>query len=86
MVYRIEIKSKIPDSRNLVMLNKIKALGFGENIQEVKIVDVYTLNSNFNDEEVAKIAEISDDVVKGRTSYYYEADAKKVIGKLKKNK
>jgi len=32
-----------------------------------------------------KVAEISDDVVKGRTSYYYEADANKVIGKLKKN-
>ncbi len=58
MVYRIEIKSKILDSRNLVMLNKIKGLGFGDNIQEVKIIDVYTLNSNFNDEEVAKIAEI----------------------------
>ena len=58
MVYRIEIKSKIPDSRNLVMMNKIKGFSFEDEIKDIKIVDVYTLNSNFNEGEVAKIADM----------------------------
>ncbi len=58
MVYRIEIKSKIPDSRNLVMKNKIESFGFEGKVKDVRIVDVYTLNSGFSKEETEKISEI----------------------------
>ncbi len=58
MVYRIEIKAKIPDSRNVVMKNQIEGFGFEEKVKDIKIVDVYTLDTNFNDEEVKKILSI----------------------------
>ncbi len=72
MSYRIEIKSKIPDSRNLVMMNKIKGFSFEDKIKDIKIVDVYALNSNFNEGEVAKIAEILTNPV-SQQSYVNES-------------
>ena len=58
MVYRVEIKTKIPDSRNVVMKNQIEGFGFEGKVKDIKIVDVYILNTSFNDEEVKKIASI----------------------------
>ena len=58
MTYRIEIKEKIQDSRNLIIKNQIESFGFEKKIKEINVVDVYTLNNNFNIDEVAKIASI----------------------------
>ena len=58
MIYRIEIKEKIQDSRNLIIKNQIESFGFEKKIKEINVVDVYTLNNNFNIDEVAKIASI----------------------------
>ncbi len=58
MVHRIEIRAKIPDSRTVAMKNQIKGFGFEEKVKDIKIIDVYTLDTNFNDEEVKKIASI----------------------------
>lgn len=55
MVWRIEVVSKIPDSRNTVLKNKIKNFGF-PNIKEIKIIDVYTIDLNLNENEINNVA------------------------------
>ena len=55
MGFRIEVAYKIPDSRSIVLKNKIKGFGFS-GVEEVKIIDVYTIDDDFGIVEIEKIA------------------------------
>lgn len=72
MVCRIEVISKIPDSRSLVLKKKIINTGF-DKIEEVKIVDVYTINYNFNETEIGQIASILTNPISQSSSINFPA-------------
>ena len=54
MINRIEVISRIPDTR--AKLKKNQLYHTNKNIKEVFLVDVYTIDSEFNNGELAKIA------------------------------
>jgi len=56
MVHRIEISSKISDTRALVKKRKLESMGFKDRVNDINLVDVYTIDSEFNNGELAKIA------------------------------
>ena len=56
MAHRIEVGSLVPDTRAHVRLNNFRQQAFGDQIKEVKVVDVYTINRSFSGEELDKIA------------------------------
>lgn len=57
MIVRVEVTSKIIDSRAEVLKNKIKGLGFRNRIRDVKIADVYTLEKTFTKKQLEKITQ-----------------------------
>ena len=56
MVHRIEIFTKVNDTRSQVMLNKLKGAGF--KVTSAKVIEVYTINKDFNSKDIKKIADI----------------------------
>jgi phosphoribosylformylglycinamidine synthase subunit PurSL len=55
MAYRLHIKNKTTDTRALVQLKKLQDLGFGEHVTKVNLVDVYTIDKEFSEENRKKI-------------------------------
>ncbi len=58
MIYRIEVISKIVDARATIMKKKLEKAGFSGKIQEIKLVDVYTIDYDFSLEQVEQIAKM----------------------------
>ncbi|PIZ75298.1 phosphoribosylformylglycinamidine synthase [Candidatus Peregrinibacteria bacterium CG_4_10_14_0_2_um_filter_38_24] len=56
MAYRIEVVTHVNDTRSEVMRKNLVSEGFA--IETAKVLEVYTVNKNFNSEEIKKIAEI----------------------------
>src|SRR3990170_4217577 len=56
MITRIEISTKVSDTRSLVRKAKIERLGYHKKINQVNIVDVYTINKNFSQTDLNKIS------------------------------
>jgi len=56
MAKRIEISTKVNDARSQVMQAKLKSLGY--QIKSAKVIEVYTLNKDFTEQELKTIAEI----------------------------
>lgn len=66
MAHRIEVFSRVSDTRASVRRRKLGGMGYGARIKEVSIVDVYTLDKDFSPEELEKIAEaLSNPVTQG---------------------
>ncbi|MBU2632678.1 phosphoribosylformylglycinamidine synthase, partial [Patescibacteria group bacterium] len=57
MAIRIEISSKIPDTRAAVLKKKISSWGLKDKIKEILLIDVYTTNKKLSKEQVGKIAD-----------------------------
>ncbi len=55
MAHRIEVSTKVKDTRSEVMKKKLISLNFPVN--EVKELNVYTINKDFSEEDLKKIAE-----------------------------
>jgi len=55
MPHRIEVGSLVPDTRASVRKGQLRQLDFGDKIQEVNIVDVYTTDKSFSDDDLKKI-------------------------------
>ena len=55
--FRIEIRPSIHDSRRDVFLKKIREAGF-EEVSEVEVVDVHTVNKKFEQDERLKISQM----------------------------
>ena len=54
MAHRIEVTTKVNDTRSQVIVSRLKSLGY--NITSAKVIDVFTINKELkNIEEVAKI-------------------------------
>lgn len=56
MIHRIEIFSKILDTRAEVRKNKLLSFGLKGKIREVSLFDIYTLDKDFSKKELQKIA------------------------------
>jgi phosphoribosylformylglycinamidine synthase len=56
MAHRIEIFTKVNDTRSKVLLNKLTNLGFP--VLETTSIEVYTINKNFKSTELKNIADI----------------------------
>ena len=56
MAHRIEIFTKVNDTKSILMQQKLSALGF--NVSAAKVVEVYTINKNFTKHQLQQIAEI----------------------------
>ena len=56
MADRIEVYTTVNDTKSEVMLNRLKALNF--NVNSAKVVEVYTVNKDFKNQELTQIAEI----------------------------
>ena len=56
MADRIEVYTKVNDTKSEVMLTRLKALNF--TVNSAKVVEVYTVNKDFKNHEVEKIAEM----------------------------
>ncbi|MDO8427853.1 MAG: phosphoribosylformylglycinamidine synthase subunit PurL [Candidatus Diapherotrites archaeon] len=56
MIHRIEVKSKHLDTRAEVRKKQLEQTDFGKKIQQIEIVDVYTLEGNFSEKELQQIA------------------------------
>ncbi len=56
MAHRIEISTKVNDAKSDMMQKKLSSLGF--NVEKAKIIEVYTVNKDFSDEQLKKIAEM----------------------------
>ncbi len=54
MAHRIEVYTKVNDTRSEIMKKKLTSLGFS--INESKVADVYTINKDFNQDELDRIA------------------------------
>ncbi|MFA7685831.1 MAG: AIR synthase-related protein [Candidatus Gracilibacteria bacterium] len=54
--HRIEIFTKVNDTRSQVLLNKLKNSKIG--ITEARVIEVYTINKDFSKEDIQKIADI----------------------------
>ncbi len=58
MSVRIEVIPRIPDTRSKVRKHELNSVGFAGKINDVKLVDVYTLDGNFGREDLDKIQSI----------------------------
>ncbi|MCK9186599.1 AIR synthase-related protein [Candidatus Gracilibacteria bacterium] len=56
MAHRIEVVTNVNDTRSEVMRKNLVSEGF--KIEAAKVLEVYTVNKNFNSDEIKKIAEI----------------------------
>lgn len=56
MADRIEISTKVNDTRSAALLKNLKSSGY--NIEQVRVVDVYTINKSFTPEQLEQIAQI----------------------------
>ena len=62
MAHRIEVFTNVNDTKSRVMKTKLSVLGF--KLQEAKVVEVYTINKDFTQDQLKKIANlISNPVV-----------------------
>jgi len=79
MVHKIEVSSKISDARALIIKDKIKNMGFS--LDNIILVDAYTLDYNFSQEELKKISEILSNPItqQYKIDSLTEADADWVI-------
>lgn len=57
MARRLEVSSKVPDSRAVAFIQKIQAVFPQLLISEAQVVDVYTIDKDFNSVEIKKIAD-----------------------------
>lgn len=71
MAHRIEILTKVNDTRSEVMKGKIEGNGFKGKILDVKVVEVYTTDKDFTKHELNKIA----DALSNPISQTYTIDA-----------
>ena len=71
MAIRIEIASKQSDSRATVRKKKLQALGFDSKIQEVTLVDVYTIDKKLSKKELSQVAEILTNPVTQHYSFIH---------------
>lgn len=55
MAFRLEVYPKHKDVRGAVRLKKLKKIGLGENISEISVVDVYTIDRNLNVNQLDRI-------------------------------
>ena len=55
MPHRIEVGSLVPDTRATVRLKQLRQLSFGDKITGVNLIDVYTTDKNFSQEDLRKI-------------------------------
>jgi len=56
MIHRIEITSKVFDTRARVKKDKLQKLGFKSRIKDVRLADVYTIDKRLNKKQLQKIA------------------------------
>ena len=70
MIHRIEVYTKVNDTRSEVMQNKLTSLGY--EISTTKVVEVYTINKDFNKENLEIIAKMLSNPV----SQTYKIDTK----------
>ncbi|MEK7672627.1 MAG: AIR synthase-related protein [Patescibacteria group bacterium] len=54
--HRIEVYTKVNDTTSMVMLKKLRS--FGYDIEECKVVEVYTVNKDFGEKQLREIAEM----------------------------
>ncbi len=64
MAHRIEVITHVNDTRSEVMRKNLVSEGF--KIETAKVLEVYTINKNFNSEEIKKIAEILSNSISQR--------------------
>ncbi len=57
MALRIEVSSKVPDSRATYFISKVQAAFPGLLIDQAEVVDVYTIDKDFADFEIEKISQ-----------------------------
>ncbi len=55
MIHRIEITSKVFDTRAWVKKEKLQKLGFGGRIKDLSLADVYTIDKKLNKKQLQKI-------------------------------
>jgi phosphoribosylformylglycinamidine (FGAM) synthase PurS component len=55
MINRLEVKSKIPDTRARVLKTHLHSLGFRSQIKHLWLVDVYTIDKKLKQSDLAKI-------------------------------
>lgn len=56
MAHRIEVLTKVNDTRSIVMQKKLNSLGFS--IDKSKVIEVYTINKDFQESKLKLIAEM----------------------------
>src|SRR3989344_265391 len=56
MAHRIEVASKIHDTRAQVRKKEINSLGFSGKVDDVKLVDVYTIDAELTREDLDRTA------------------------------
>ncbi|MBI4975298.1 hypothetical protein HZC20_01345, partial [Candidatus Peregrinibacteria bacterium] len=54
MAHRIEIFTKVNDTKSKLMKNRLNKLGFL--VDSAKVVEVYTINKDFTNKNLEKIA------------------------------
>ncbi len=55
MVHRIEISSNVRDTRSEVLMKTLESKGF-ENLRDLRIVDVYTVDASLKEDEAQRVA------------------------------
>ncbi|MBU0504882.1 hypothetical protein KJ708_02720 [bacterium] len=58
MAYRLHIQTKTTDTRALVLLKKLHDLGFAKKVTKVHLIDVYTIEKEFKEEDLIKISKM----------------------------
>ena len=56
MAHRIEVLTKVNDTRSIVMQKKLNSLGFS--VESAKVIEVYTINKDFKEAKLKLIAEM----------------------------
>lgn len=84
MISRIEIATKVNDTKSSVLKNKLVELGFP--VSEVKVYEIYTISKDFDDSKVKEIGEmlsnpVSQEFKISKENSKTESDEKnKVVG------
>ncbi len=68
MPHRIEVGSKVPDTRAQVRKRKLEQLDFGKKIDRIEIVDVYTVDRDLSAEDLKKLGDALTNPVTQRFS------------------
>ena len=58
MAYRLHTQTKTTDTRALVLLKKLHDLGFAKKVTKVHLIDVYTIEKEFKEEDLIKISKM----------------------------